>query len=78
VRREPTRPIELVLRLAPVAALVMAMTGCGARAGYLGPPLYAWSDGYMENTDIYGPKICSAPVRFLKPTDSGSALRYNA
>src|SRR5262247_1669719 len=54
--------------MSPAAALLLAATGCGTHAGYSGPPLYAWSDGHMENVDIYGEKICSAPERYLKPT----------
>ena len=48
--------------------LVIAAAGCGTRVGYSGPPLYAFSDGYMENVDVYGQKICSPPVRYLQPT----------
>jgi outer membrane protein OmpA-like peptidoglycan-associated protein len=47
-------------------AVLMATSGCGARFGYDGPPLYAWQDGYVENVDKYGQAICSPPVRALK------------
>jgi hypothetical protein len=67
VRRERTPLIGRALRVASVAALLV-VTGCGTRIGYSGPPLYAWADGYIENVDIYGPRICSPPVRYLTPT----------
>lgn len=56
------------LAAASAVVLLIASTGCGTRLGYSGPPLYAFSDGYMENVDIYGQKICSPPVRYLQPT----------
>jgi outer membrane protein OmpA-like peptidoglycan-associated protein len=68
VRRELARRIGRAGGVASVAALLMMATGCGARVGYYGPPLYAWSDGYTESADIYGPTICSPAVRYLRPT----------
>jgi hypothetical protein len=65
--KELTRMIGRAVRVASVAALLMAVTACGMRIGYSGPPLYAWGDGYVENVDVYRgrsvPRLCGISSR---------------
>jgi hypothetical protein len=42
-----------------VAAFALAIAGCAStttpRWGYVGPPLYVWGDGYIEDQSATGP-----------------------